>query len=107
MFTLDGISFIIYIIFRWKGETMKISSGKWTFLFIVVFSLVAGTFIGELLASYFPVFAKGFNIRLFNQASGSWLVDLNFLKFNLGLVLKLNLGSIIFLILSFIVFYKK
>ena len=86
---------------------MKISSGKWTFFFIVVFSLVAGTFIGELLTPYLPVFGKGFDIRLFNHASSSWLVDLNFLKINLGLVVKLNLGSIVFLILSFVIFYQK
>lgn len=86
---------------------MKWNGSKGLFVFIVLFALIAGTFVGELLGSVFPVFAKGFDLQLFNQGSGSWIVDLHTIKLNFGIYTRLNLGSILFLIAAIVVFYKK
>ncbi|NTW71893.1 MAG: DUF4321 domain-containing protein [Eubacteriaceae bacterium] len=86
---------------------MKISSSRWTFTLIIVSALVIGTFIGELLSSSMPIFSRSFTVSLLNRNADAWLIDLNFMKMNLGFVFRLNLGSIIFLILSLIVFNKK
>ncbi|MBF7097860.1 hypothetical protein [Alkalibacter mobilis] len=86
---------------------MKVSSSKGTFFLIMVFSLVAGTFFGELLGEFIPVLARGFEISLFDRGTGSWLINFNFIKIDLGMIVKLNLGSFVFIILSFILFYKK
>ncbi|QSX07983.1 DUF4321 domain-containing protein [Alkalibacter rhizosphaerae] len=86
---------------------MRVNGSKGLFIFILLFSLIAGTFIGELLGPTIPIFARGFDLSLFNQGSGSWIVDLHSIKLNLGLYMKLNLGSILFLIAAIAVFYKK
>lgn len=86
---------------------MRVNGSKWLFIFLLLFSLIAGTFIGEILGSYFPIFSKGFDFHLFNQGSGNWIIDLHFVKVNLGLYMKINLGGILFLIAGIVVLYKK
>jgi hypothetical protein len=87
--------------------TMRVNGSKGFFIMILLFSLIAGTFVGELLGGTFPVFAKGLDLHLLNQGSGAWLVDLHSIKLNLGLAMKLNLGSILFLMAAIALFYKK
>lgn len=86
---------------------MRVNGSKGLFVFILLFLLIAGTFLGEILGNYFPILARGFDLHLFNQGSGSWIVDLHSIKLNMGLYMKLNFGSILFLIAGIIVLYKK
>ncbi|MPW24839.1 DUF4321 domain-containing protein [Alkalibaculum sp. M08DMB] len=85
---------------------MKLKKGNVMLVLIVIFSLVIGNFVGELISEYLSIFGRTINISILSDGA-PWIIDLSFLRFAFGLVINLNLGSIIFLILGLIIFYRN
>jgi len=86
---------------------MRAGRQRWTFIFVVIVFVIAGTFVGDLLGNSISIFARDFSLRLLSQEGSGWLLDLYFIKIQLGFLFRLNLGSIIFLIIGLILFYKR